>query len=654
MAASLANTQGEQGALNCTGVLDPTCGSGTFLYHAALRIGNAATLRETDRRVAGRVIANLVHGIDIHPVAVEMSKATLLRAVSRFGEVAVGDLNIVQGDSLITDRGYGLLDKDIRITSPAGRQFSVPHAALEHGGFTQAIPAIVEAAAAGKKIPKTIDSRLAGMLEHAHSKLARIIGEEGDSVWSHHILNLLGPSRLERIKVNRIVTNPPWVRISNIQDETRKKEIKDMAKDNLDLWPGGKNATGFDIAALFVRRCRQLYMSDDNDRAGWLVNYGAIRAGNWEKFRQWHEKHFSVKVYDYSSLREPPFSTANSCALFQTGKSVAGERNTRVYKWMNRDEVRIEKNQPWHIVKRCITSQIEHPSVPKKSEYISCFSQGATLVPQPLVVVSTHQILGGGGGQRVTTRTSSKANWKHVKSRGGEVPSHWVHECVFSNDLFPYATRPGHTKAIIPLDMEGRLETDPASTCRFWAESEQIWTMHRTIGESNPQSLLGRINHHSRLSNQLPLAPLRENRRTGVLYNAAGKYLRAARFCRLEIVESKCYWWEADSEEEAAYLVSILNAPSLQAALKMASQSDRDFHLHFWKAIPIKRYDSSNLHHRKLADLCTRAEELIAKQLRPFPVFDSQIKVSRAIRRMLDGAEIFSEVDKAVQEVVLR
>ena len=79
--AALKSLDGDGKALNRIGVLDPACGSGTFLYHAARRILRAPVLRTVTPGKRALAIARLVHGIDIHPVAVEMAKATLLRAL---------------------------------------------------------------------------------------------------------------------------------------------------------------------------------------------------------------------------------------------------------------------------------------------------------------------------------------------------------------------------------------------------------------------------------------------------------------------------------------------------------------------------------------------------------------------------------------------
>ena len=67
------------------GVLDPACGSGTFLCQAARRIVNSEPLGKSpldgdDRR---RFVLSMISGMDIHPVAVEMGPRQPVQDVSR-------------------------------------------------------------------------------------------------------------------------------------------------------------------------------------------------------------------------------------------------------------------------------------------------------------------------------------------------------------------------------------------------------------------------------------------------------------------------------------------------------------------------------------------------------------------------------------------
>ena len=71
--------------------------------------------------------------------------------------------------------------------------------------------------------------------------------------------------------------------MSDIQAENRKRTLERFAKDSMGIWTGGIQAPHFDIAQLFIKRARLLYLRNPkNDPAAWIVKKSAMKAGNWE------------------------------------------------------------------------------------------------------------------------------------------------------------------------------------------------------------------------------------------------------------------------------------------------------------------------------------------------------------------------------------
>ena len=66
-----------------TRVLDPACGSGTFLFHAARRYLAAA--EDAGRSLESALSGLTLHvlGMDLHPVAVTLARVTYLLAIGR-------------------------------------------------------------------------------------------------------------------------------------------------------------------------------------------------------------------------------------------------------------------------------------------------------------------------------------------------------------------------------------------------------------------------------------------------------------------------------------------------------------------------------------------------------------------------------------------
>ena len=334
--AALTELRG-RGRTDGIGVLDPTCGSGTFLFHCAKRILASGPAHGLQPGQQADVVCRLVHGIDIHPVAVEFSRATLLRALPATPSAANMALAIYQGDALMlrqTDRHtlFEPRNGEILIRTPYGTEIVLPRAFTEHADFPDMLRRMVDAAANGVALPDDIDLAADSeedreMVTACHQALTAVIEREGNSVWTWYITNVLGPDRLARRKVDRIIANPPWVKLANIQISERKRALeriagKDGQTGHLNLWTGGKQAPHFDIAQLFIRHCRIAYLNEPNsDPSAWVTKAAAIRAGNWRKFRDWHAD-FLAQALDLSDARVFGGGDARrSCVLFEIRRS---------------------------------------------------------------------------------------------------------------------------------------------------------------------------------------------------------------------------------------------------------------------------------------------------------------------------------------------
>lgn len=526
----------------------------------------------------------------------------------------------------------------------------MPKKAAQHHEFRKFLPKLVEAAREGKSMPAEVpDDLRTTSLESFLDSLAKVIEDEGDSVWTWYMLNTLGPSQLSEKKVNRILANPPWVRMSNIQVRSRKKEIESLAK-KLELWVGGRHATGFDIAALFILRCRNLYLDEKTGKAAWITNNAAIRGGNWEGFRERYGQ-FLAKIIDYGKLKQQPFEGAKSCALIEDNSTKATTVKTKdkLFHLVN-VEKQIGRYWKWEEVQDATYLEPAPEPIPKEeSDYVGRFRQGATIVPHCLLVVDRTS-KEKNARVEVETRKSRHEPWKNVESPKETIPLKWMTPCIFSDDLLPFTARPEPTRAIIPLGENGLLEENPEKDV-YWRKADKLWKENKGKGKSTPDSLLNQINFNSKLRKQLPVTRDYTDF-CRVVYNSSGQHLRATRSNGSKVLESSCYWFETSSEEEAQYLVSLLNAQCLQNAYRECRKSDRHFHTYIWNEIPIRYYNSKNKYHVRLAGLCLEAENLAAQILRDLDLSNKQEKLSRQIKGALKESGISDRIDEAARKVL--
>ena len=645
-----------------TGVLDPACGSGTFLFHAARRI--LAYLEKdgylTDQKRADAVV-HLVHGLDIHPVAVEMARATLLSALPTAPTEGRDALQIFQGDALRVSRqaDAGLFREGGQYSLvPTGNiqdgEIPLPMAFLKRPDRIKSVQDFVTSADKGDLLPIHLTYGLEPgdktELEAAHQTLAEVCQALGDSIWAWYILNTVAPFLLAERKVDRILANPPWVRLSDIQDPKRKEEMEALA-DELHLWAGGQRATGFDIAQIFAVRCSELYLPlpdtrNWGGRTAWLVNAASMRSGTWKHFRE-RTALRSALCLDFSQVRQKPFHGAD-CAAWLTGadNSLLGRQRL-----VMRSGERVRRQDAWETVATKTRWEAmpdpppEAPSAWLNDKGKPLARNGATLFPHVLVRIAIELPLNRDLID-ITTHKSNKGAWKSILPRKGEVPRAWIRDVVFSRDLLTFALRPRGSRMLLPIDDTG--EWDPMCDQHpFWQELEKLYARHRGKGKATPRTLKAQLDHQAKLRKQFPLP----DRSTWVVYNGSGASLRAAR-CKGMLIEHGCYRVAARSPDEAAFLVALLNADCMQNRLHATMETDRHFDTHFWHKVPLPRLVPDNPDHQSLVQLALQCEQAALEWLETADISKGQITLSNGIRTHLRITGLSAELDAAVKDLL--
>ena len=622
-----------------SGVLDPACGSGTFLYHAARRIVESKPVKDSEMQSGdvAEMLVQLVNGIDIHPVAVEMARANLLRAMPA---IPNSGLRIWQGDSLQTDRKdsgqTSLFDVDdsLVIYSRKKRMIRLPKLFLTRSTIINDVTRLTESANNGKPFPVGLDSDLsktdASILRDTHVELSDICRNEGNSVWAWYILNKAGPYILAQEKVSRIVANPPWVVLMNIQDENRKKEIIESANAH-GIWIGGKNAARFDIASLFVIKCRSLYLHE-SDKSGWVLPQAAMKGSNWEKYHKTIDKYI-LQTFDMDNL---PFKEQSKSCVNILGKG----KKYPIKKLAKKKNVKFEHFDSWKDVKKktkWVDGPKEFPVKPSRWSLDNDVSirQGATLIPNCLVKISKKKDVKD--GVEITTVQSRHNPWKKLGSKTGIIPRLWIRDVITANELLPYCISEP-SQFIIPLD-ENLIEFDKnIMDCQYWRDADGIYQKHMGKGSSTPKTLLGNINHQNKLEKQL----IRDTK-CFIIYNKSGTRICASIVNSNSIVGISAYGISIKTKNESLFLTALLNTACLQNAYLNSQKTDRHFATHFWQSIPLPRYDHSNKLHVKLAKLATSAEK-VAKSCPD--------QNRKAIRKFLCEDGVSGNIDKIVKKLL--
>ena len=583
----------------------------------------------------------MIAGMDLHPVAVELSKTTKMLAFGNLAEhyatVADSD-NIYLGDSLQwetrSNRGTMQFGEMVDIlTDKPDDPIRLPSSLLLSERFPQLLAQIFDYANR-TETPETEANLLAVLnLPNASDRAAIVtvyrqfreyIASGRDNVWQWYIANLIQPSRLANLPVSRLVGNPPWV-VYNAMADDRQDTFRQHAIDRK-LWAGRHLATQNDLAATFVATCIDYYLQSAG-KFGFVLPYAALRARHWEPFRtgdwslpqdagrQRTLANLTPGAWDLFAVNSPPFPQANSSVVYGT-KIDAASSTTPSRPIPLADIVEATNSEPvntkmsWDEVKpRLQWNHRKQWPISPSPAYADAFRNGATLFPQSLVVFE--QPKSRSRGVVYFQTNPAKGVWKGTE-RDGQVEERFVKPALFSRLLLPFGTS-GNSHIIAPFsdDSESVLPDFPQgdNVQRFnlyWSSANADYQQIKS--PKSPDTLAKRIDLFGNLSAQLTTGNTFK-----VIYNSSGSHLYAVVIESKFIASHTFYWLSSSDPLSSHYLAAIFNAGSLAEFFRVGCRaSDRHFMLLPIQNLPIPAYDSDNEHHSNLAAQSQMAHQRVA------------------------------------------
>lgn len=671
-------------------VLDASCGSGTFLFHAVRSYAAAA---ETAGRSSPEIIREVVEhviGFDVHPVAVTLARVTYLLAIGmrrleasdrpgfavpvylsdslRWGkELTLWSDNAL---SVPTDHQGFVNDPEFADPTKHTNRLRFPDRVVANTQrFDQLITELAGKAAnrqRGAPLPSLTatlqrfgihndDDRY--LLEQTFEHLCELHDEGRDHIWGYYARNLARPVWLTRPdnRIDVLVGNPPWLAYRYM---TRLQQASFRAMSvQRGLWAGGSVATHQDLSALFVARCIELYLRPGG-RFGYVMPLAALTRNQYAGFRSGHYsiQGEPVKVaferpWDLHRIKPRFFRQAVGVVLGRRNSSDAGATplDGQVPEvWSGRFETKTaSRAEAAASIARLIG---ETAPGGRDSLYAARFSEGATVVPQVLFLVTANAVgpLGTGAGRRaVKSRRSTreKKPWKDLDSLHGIVEEQFIRPLHLGESVLPFrCLRP--PQAVIPWDhqhllhgQDERIDLYPG-LAEWWRSAETVWAENR----SSELSLAGQLDYRRKLTRQFPVADHR------VVFSASGMYVAAAVVTDpAAVVEHQLYWGPTACLDEARFLTAILNSTILTMAVRHLQSRGEHNPRHFDKYIfrlPIPLYDPSDATHTRLVALAERAEQVAVRVTLPAQRFETQ---RRRIREALVGDGVGEDIDAIVK-----
>jgi len=285
-------------------ILDPACGSGTFLITAIAAIRrwydeNREKVSYSEAELCKKILANVV-GFDLNPLAVMAARTNYLIAIrDLIGHSDGIELPIYLCDSIMTPSEHGglfagRLEKARELTTAAAT-FVIPteiaQTQREIAKYTEVLEACVrnryspqEFVARAKEEGLSVEDEL--LHTNLFKELIQLDLDKKNGVWARIIKNAFAP--LFTPRVDFVVGNPPWVNWESLPDDYRKSTAPLWLQYGLFRHKGYKAKLGGakdDISILMTYVCHDIYLKESG-KLGFLITQSIFKTkGGGDGFR---------------------------------------------------------------------------------------------------------------------------------------------------------------------------------------------------------------------------------------------------------------------------------------------------------------------------------------------------------------------------------
>lgn len=689
-------------------ILDPACGSGSFLRASISKLKNdfpEITLEE---------ILSQIVGIDIHPLSVQIAKTTVLLATADRLKKLKRPINIQvylantliipadkanlfenKFDVIINKEKYELTRSLLDSSDPSFYDNSISF--CENLAQMDANRKEMNELQFGESLRNnfknnSIDKDIIDGLYRIYLALKSAIEKKQDSIWSFILQNSYKPFFLEG-RFDFVVGNPPWLPYRDMNNESYQNQLLELAK-KYSLIPKYSSITHLELAAIFLSHCSFTFLKK-NGHIAFVLPRGFLSADHHENTRNGSSQGFRLtNIWDLKDVS--PLFRITSCVMFAKKYIVSSKqaKSDLIYTDGDLKGYVISGNLPTHHInlaeaegylefrkvkwyyselgKRSSfsTNKIEYSS--KESFYISKFMQGATIVPRNLYFIELTQTEPDDYNDRILhvqtdreIKKDAKEPWKEIELKMS-INSQFLFRTALSKNIIPFALiNPAlvHLPVIIDENLhpvllnwkeirtKGFIESS-----KWFKEVEEQWDKYKTE-KSKDITYLQWLNWQNKLTDQTLY------KKYLVLYTASAKDANATIVERKKvdlpfITESKTYWYATNNLEEAEYLVAFLNSDFANLTIKDFQSTGlfghRDIHKKILE-LPLPQFDFSNTTHQRISTVSkaciNKVEKFISNMADSDKIQGIKLGNTRlAIRELLK--EELKEIDFLLKKLI--
>ena len=240
-----------------------------------------------------------------------------------------------------------------------------------------------------------------------------------------------------------------------------------------------------------------------------------------------------------------------------------------------------------------------------------------------------------------------------------------IFDACLGENIAPYYMLPPRKVAVpvnkkpMSLSMTGRGEIDASeldeNMQRRWEAMCILWDEHK--GQNDQMTLSQRLDYNGSLSHQLRWMRAPGARAIRIAYTTSGRPSAALVDDDRTILDTSVYQVTCRNSDEAHYLLAVINSDALADAVKPFCPTNwdrkvRTLHKHLWK-LPIPVYDDGDALHRRLAQLGHAAADDARRLLGATP--DITPRNARKMMRQLwqPTSDIAMHIEAATDELSL-
>jgi type II restriction/modification system DNA methylase subunit YeeA len=688
-------------------ILDPACGSGTFLMLYIARLRRYAEEHYLTDIILKYILNNVV-GYDLNPLAVLTARTNYLLTIADLLAYGIGtiELPIYLADSIMVQR-QASLEGDVYILRSSAGDFEVPISIVEKGLLVNILAEIsrcleskyrVEDFKKRMELVYRLNPGEISSMSKLYEKLLKLEEEGKNKVWVAIIRNAFAP--ILKGKFDYVVGNPPWVNWENLPESYREASKSLWEKYGL-IKIKGKTGLGKvkrDLAMLFLTRCFDLYLKE-NGKLGFLMPFTIFKTQAGAGFRVFiasntkiHVIHDLVTLYPFEGATNRTSAIVVEKVNEKSLMEVSKENKARVRHvvWINPskkpiptdkslEEVLKETRRYNIIMVPLEANKPESPWMqltPKALEAVRKLLTGTPYYEAHAgVYVGLNQVYyvqvkdKTPDGKLIITNPPETGQKKKIKQVEAVIESDFVYPLVRGRDIKKWYIGFEDRYIIIPHDPktarpvpESRLKIVSPLTYQYlhgYKNELENRPIHKLWGKGNPFYSVYDIGTYT-------FAPYKV-----VWKNIAGEISGKAEFScavisdiedkflgkKIIIPNVKLMLVPLQSEDEAHYLCGILNSTFVRTIVA-SYVIETGISTHILDTIKPPKYDPNNDLHKKIAELSKKAHELAkciyAKKKPEYCLGIDAQKELRQIEKELDlaVAQLFGLTEKDLDEFV--